>query len=1171
MRRILIPSAFLAVCVAVYFAFFHGESGDLQETLPSLPTPDAASSSGAESAEELPGVMIAAEEAPREEGDQRANASTAALSKRVVTGWVLVAAACSADEELQVYAWSGEVGQELWQLMDSTEVGESLTDGQTLLASAAIDPDLSFRLEMMTDLEEVVLYVRGRLAYSETGVSTALSERENPTYLQAICGACIEGELMGMGEEDPAEIEITLSSSTRLLGRDTGEGGFSPQIIQPDPDGEFVLRAVPAERALEVRVLPEELAPELIDIQRLSQGDTHQIRFNLRPGAVLSGKVMDSSGLPVEGAEVRGIGGRAVISLAGWVRRKDSSDADGSFSLRGLPVGEVLVSAKKDGFLESGHKTLQLIEGEKVRDLVLTLSEGNSVEGTVHWPDGMPVIGASVSAQFDRAALLGADSINAARGGDGYANTNEEGHFRITALGHGPFTVSVSASPQGERLESWLALETRLSSLSDDVELDKEQAYGWTDQVDGVRPGPSPLEFVLTPPEVIAGRVVDDAGLAVQAYELVMIRLEDSALGKIGVDDKRLHVEDPEGRFLAPGLSNAEWRVYALADGYSIPEPTLVTIPQSEDADAILISLEPAASASGVVLNPNGTPAANARVTIKRAAAGILAGISEDLKDASTMSDTSGHFSLERLHSGIIDLFAAADGYASSAPEAVTLVAGEETKGLKLSLRLGGTITGELFNKDGELTSNATIQVIKPDDYSTQLSKTDAEGSFRFENLEPGSWQVLGIPNLTGALDDSEGNQGGRAEILKDMEMSFVELADGAEEHVILGAPPEDPVTLSGIIRHHEEPVKGATLIFIIEGETTMPKIEVSDSEGRYSVRLDKPGQYLFTVQRSYGGSYQEQSQNTYRVTVPKTVEHRYDIDLPGAMISGRVTTESGTGIAGLPITLSPSYEEGYTHSAEFSVSQISSSEDGAFSIDGVRPGKYLLRAGGLSMGRRALGVKAEANSEHGQATIALEISEDERLNDLRLVVEEGGSLNVLVTDASGAPVNGASIFIRDAAGMPVEMISVATTGPRGTCVYPGLTEGDYQVSARTADAATVEGTAVHVSSGETESVELQLDKGTLLNVVMTDGEGNPVNGRLRVVDSDGREHAAYPSLAAIMTRMGTDGFSGSQQTVGPLPPGRYRVYAVAEDGRESSKPVSLRGQDARSIRIRFR
>lgn len=1171
MRRILLPAALLALCVAIYFAFFGGQQDEAQVALPNLPDSGAESPRGAEPSGELPDLARTEVGAAREEGSQRSDASNAALAQRVVTGKVALASTCSTDNEIRVFAWSEEVDQEDWQLMHTTEVGGSLSGGQTLLGSVAVNPDMSYRVEMMTDLDEVILYVMGRLAYSKEGQVTALSDGENQVHLALLCGACIEGELAGMGEEDPAEIKITLSPSTLQIGGGAGDGGFNSQTIQPDPDGEFVFRAIPIGRSLEVRVAPVELAPDLIDIQRLSGGDTHKIKFDLRPGALLTGKVTDPSGLPIEGAKVRARGGRAVIALAGWVRRTDYSDADGSFSLRGLPAGEVIVAAEHDGFLESGLKTLQLIEGEERRDLILTLSEGNSVEGTVLWPGGMPVSDAYVSADFDRSALLGADSINAARGGDGSTNTDEEGHFRITALGNGPFTVSVTHAPSGGRLEEWLALETRLSSLTNDAELDLDQAYGWTDRADGVRPGSPPLELVLSAPEVIAGRVVDDAGAPVSLYELVMIRLEDSALGKIGVEDKRLQVDDPEGRFLAPGLSRAEWRVYALADGYSIPEPLLVTIPQVEDAAALLFTLELASSASGVVVNPNGSPAANAHVTIKKAAAGILASVSEDLKDASTMSDSSGHFVLERLHSGIVDLTASADGYAPSAPEEVTLIAGEDTSDLRLSLRMGGTITGELYNKDGDLTPNATIQVIKPEDYSTQLAKTDAEGAFRFENLEPGLWQVLGIPNLTSALGDSEDNMGGRAEVLKDMEMGFVDLADGEEEHIVLGAPPEDPVTLSGVIRLQGEPVKGATLVILIEGEKTMPAIEISDSEGRYSFRLDKPGQYLFTVQRSYGGTYQEQSQNTFRVTVPKTVEHRHDIDLPGATIAGRVTTGSGAGAAGIPIMLGPSYEEGYTHTADSSVSQITTSEDGSFSIDGVSPGKYFLRAGGLSLAKRALGANAEAGNYYGQATVALEISEDELIDDVRLVVEKGGSLKVRVTDSSGAPANGASIFIRDAAGMPVEMFSMVTTDTRGTGVYHGLAEGDYQVSARTADAATVEGTPTHVTAEATETVELQLDKGTLLKVVMTDSEGNPVDGRLRVVDSDGREHAAYSSLAAMMTRMGTEGFSGNQQTVGPLPPGRYRVYAAADDGRETDKPVSLRGQAERSIRLRFR
>ncbi|MCH2107442.1 MAG: hypothetical protein MK291_12460, partial [Planctomycetes bacterium] len=449
--------------------------------------------------------------------------------------------------------------------------------------------------------------------------------------------------------------------------------------------------------------------------------------------------------------------------------------------------------------------------------------------------------------------------------------------------------------------------------------------------------------------------------------------------------------------------------------------------------------------------------------------------------------------------------------------------------------------------------------------------QSDENGAFRFENLQPGAWQVIGIPNLTSALDESEENQGGRAAVLKDMEMNFVELLDGAEEHVVLGAPPEDPVTLSGVIRIQGEPVVGATLVFVIEEEPAMPKLEVTDSAGRYSVRLDKPGDYLFTVQRAFGGAYQEQNQSTFRVTVPKTVEHRYDVDLPGGVISGSVTTADGVGAGSVPIKLTPHYKGGFTQSTDATNANLSTDRDGSFTITGVRPGEYLLRAGGMSFGMGALSAANEMGSSFGQTSMAVVIQEDERIEGLKLEIKEGGSLEVLVTDSGGDPVEGASLFVRDAAGEPIELISMVSTNSRGIGVYSGLSDGDYQVSARTTVAASAEGALVSVSAGATERVELELDKGTQLKVTMTDSEGNPVRAKLRVVDSEGREHAAYLSLSMMMTRMASEGVSGHMQTVGPLPPGRYRVYAVAEDGRETDKPVSLRGQDERTIRLRFR
>ena len=495
--------------------------------------------------------------------------------------------------------------------------------------------------------------------------------------------------------------------------------------------------------------------------------------------------------------------------------------------------------------------------------------------------------------------------------------------------------------------------------------------------------------------------------------------------------------------------------------------------------------------------------------------------------------------------------YAAAKSSSSRAPR----VTGEETTNLRLSLRIGGTITGELYGADGTLAVNATVQVIRPTDYSTQITSTDEEGFFRVERLEPGNWQVIGLPNLLGAISGEE-NQGGRGEMLKGMQMAFVELEDAEEEHVILGEPPADPVLLSGSVTHLGEPVKDAALVMILEGKGGFPKIGSTDDQGRYELKLDEPGEYLLTVQRTLGGDYTEQHQCSFNLKVPKVAEHRHDVELPGGEVRGRVTFDSGEPAAGVPVTLSPDYSGGYNVLSEQTNTVTSTREDGSFSIDGVTAGGYHLRAGGVSHIQRMLSSAPNAGHLFGQDELHLVIAKAQLIDDVRLVLPLAGSIAVHVVDVAGAPVQGASIFIRSEDGRQTEALSAASTNTNGVCNYEGLSEGTYQVSARTSDQASSEGQRVRVLAGETASVELKLDSGTMLRVVTVDGEGAPLASNLRVIDSEGRDHASYPAISALQAMMATEGLSRSTQSFGPLPPGPAYVCCVTSG---FSCPVSSR------------
>jgi len=46
--------------------------------------------------------------------------------------------------------------------------------------------------------------------------------------------------------------------------------------------------------------------------------------------------------------------------------------------------------------------------------------------------------------------------------------------------------------------------------------------------------------------------------------------------------------------------------------------------------------------------------------------------------------------------------------------------------------------------------------------------------------------------------------------------------------------------------------------------------------------------------------------------------------------------------------------------------------------------------------------------------------------------------------------------------------------------------------------------------------------------------------------------------------------FSSSEQRVGPLPDGRYKVTATHADGRTKSRSVRLSGQGERKVKLRL-
>ena len=225
-----------------------------------------------------------------------------------------------------------------------------------------------------------------------------------------------------------------------------------------------------------------------------------------------------------------------------------------------------------------------------------------------------------------------------------------------------------------------------------------------------------------------------------------------------------------------------------------------------------------AAGVAGRVLDPSGGPLAGARVTVQTDRDRMIARIAGQLDLPETYSDGEGGYTLDGLSGGEVALVATHGEYAPSEIVTVELRAGALLDDVLLQLRTGAKLTGEVYDKEGKPASDARIILQDPNNWDTRMLKTDARGTFLVENLRPGSWNVTAlvgqIDSVDASVDASDPAAAAEATsaFMDNMRFTMVNLDDGDEEHVVLGAPPEDPVKVSGKVTHAGDGAGGAYL-----------------------------------------------------------------------------------------------------------------------------------------------------------------------------------------------------------------------------------------------------------------------------------------------------------------------------------------------------------------------
>jgi len=478
--------------------------------------------------------------------------------------------------------------------------------------------------------------------------------------------------------------------------------------VRTDERGNFRLEHAAQGSSTTLRVqargfvaLERSLAPK-------GRGGTEMLgNVRLLRGQRLSGRVVDSRGSPIQGADVRiepGAPGSDLFFARG------TSVGDGTFEIADCPPGMVKVRARARGY---GELALTHTPG---RPLELRMLPGVDLPLLVVGPQGKGVAGAEVTIQ----SVGGTDVAQRVELSD------EQGRIRFEGLNSRLWNVRVSHP-------------------------EYRPAGGVRINANG-----SEERITLKPWPGIVGLVRTEEGAppppGTRVHAVIALAPGDTLSDLVGGTEVA-----PDGSFRISALRPADWVVRVVAPGFGPATSSPVKLLDERDGSAGTIVLT-AGGKLVLQLRSAGRPVAGAEVEVlyqppSTAQVWALRDLRRGHGGARTRSDDEGRLVLENLSGAEVWLAVYAEGCTprSTGPH----VAREKpTEPIQLELERGGRVHGVVRRKSGAPDANAQLRVVEHAGllgFPLMLA-TDEEGRYTTSWLPPGRYTVEAFSSEDPAL-----------------------------------------------------------------------------------------------------------------------------------------------------------------------------------------------------------------------------------------------------------------------------------------------------------------------------------------------------------------------------------------------------------------------------------
>ncbi|MEM7518586.1 MAG: carboxypeptidase-like regulatory domain-containing protein, partial [Planctomycetota bacterium] len=377
-------------------------------------------------------------------------------------------------------------------------------------------------------------------------------------------------DLVGRAALDP---EAVLGEEFEIQAAVASGWGSLERSAFLGEDGGIRLGGLPPEEGWWIKLKAARFIDAEIAHARVALNARERVEIPVLRGVSAEGLLQAPDGSPVEGASV---------ALRSWVRpgtrhlpgREVSveTDRDGRFFAGGVLAGQMTLFIEADGMLTKREELGERIDGEHVDASTIRLRGGGRVSGTVQEADGDPARGARVSVTISSRDWSTAEKVR----------TGKDGRFTVEGLIGDSFRVRASRKNKKT----------------------KQREIATTTALDGV-------DVVLTLERGLSvlGSVVDDEGTGLESFVVYAV--------PVGIDEGAspisMRVKKGDGAFELAGLTPGAYEFRATAKGYGKGGRLYLRLPK--DAEPVEISLPRLCLFSGVLVDPAGTPVAEAEIS----------------------------------------------------------------------------------------------------------------------------------------------------------------------------------------------------------------------------------------------------------------------------------------------------------------------------------------------------------------------------------------------------------------------------------------------------------------------------------------------------------------------------------------------------------------------------